>query len=220
MAYLVYKHTCPNGKVYIGITSQSAKERWRNNGLGYKKNKHFFNAILKYGWDNIKHEIIFDKLAKEKACKKEIELIAFYKSNQREYGYNSAIGGEINKGFNRTSETKEKLRLANLGKPMSEEIKRKISAANKGKSKPAGFGERIKEIEQSKAENILQVDFSGNIVFVYPSIQEASRKTSVPATKICAVCKGKRKYAKGYIWLYEKDKDLINERVNKIKGCA
>ena len=33
--YSVYKHTFPNGKVYIGITKQNPLKRWRN-GTGYK----------------------------------------------------------------------------------------------------------------------------------------------------------------------------------------
>ena len=91
--YCVYKHTTPNNKVYIGITSKNPLERW-NNGHGYASNKHFTNAIMKYGWDNIQHEILFEGLTKEEACQKEIELIAFYKSNNCEFGYNRSSGGE------------------------------------------------------------------------------------------------------------------------------
>ena len=54
MAYTVYKHTSPSGKVYIGVTSLRPKERW-SGGAGYVKNKHFYRAIKKYGWENIKH---------------------------------------------------------------------------------------------------------------------------------------------------------------------
>ena len=55
--YIVYKHTTPNEKVYIGITKRKPEERWQE-GRGYKCNHHFTNAIRKYGWDNIEHEII------------------------------------------------------------------------------------------------------------------------------------------------------------------
>lgn len=91
--YCVYKHTAPNGKVYIGITCQNPLIRWAN-GLGYSRNGYFTNAIVKYGWDNIKHEILFDGLTKEDACQKEIELIAHYKSNIADFGYNLSSGGE------------------------------------------------------------------------------------------------------------------------------
>ena len=61
--YIVYKHTTPNNKIYIGITKHDPKYRWLNNGRGYKEQSTFFNAILKYGWINIKHEILYNDIA-------------------------------------------------------------------------------------------------------------------------------------------------------------
>lgn len=55
--YTVYKHTTPSGKVYIGATGQNPKHRW-NNGKGYMHNRRFCDAIRKYGWGNIEHEVI------------------------------------------------------------------------------------------------------------------------------------------------------------------
>lgn len=63
MAYTVYCHTFPNGKKYIGITGQSVSRRWRN-GEGYE-GQPVYNAILKFRWENIKHEILFENLSKE-----------------------------------------------------------------------------------------------------------------------------------------------------------
>ena len=85
-------HICPNNKKYIGITCQEPEKRWIN-GKGYKTNDYFFRAIKKYSWRNIQHKILYEHLTKEEAEQKEIELIAFYKSNQREYGYNVESGG-------------------------------------------------------------------------------------------------------------------------------
>ena len=77
MNYSVYKHTCPSGKVYIGITMQKPEIRW-NKGLGYKKQDYFYKAILKYGWDNIKHEVLYKGLSKAEAENMEIKLIKEY----------------------------------------------------------------------------------------------------------------------------------------------
>ena len=33
--YIVYKHTAPNGKVYIGITKKAPNDRWAS-GFGYE----------------------------------------------------------------------------------------------------------------------------------------------------------------------------------------
>lgn len=142
--YYVYKHIFPNKKIYIGITYQQPEKRW-NYGHGYD-NTVVGNAIKKYGWKNVKHEILFENLTKEEAEQKEIELIALYKSNQGEYGYNIANGGNHYGKF--SEEAKQKISEANKGekngmygkpawnkgKPNSLETRKKISAANKGKT--------------------------------------------------------------------------------------
>lgn len=92
--YTVYKHTCPNGKVYIGLTSLPPEQRW-NKGRGYSRNYHFFNAIIKYGWDNIEHSILHSNLTATDAQNIEAQLIAQYHSDNPQYGYNHTVGGEI-----------------------------------------------------------------------------------------------------------------------------
>lgn len=112
--YKVYKHTTPSNKVYIGITSQSVERRWRANGEGYKDSPVFYNAIKKHGWDNIKHEVLFDGLTYAEAEMMEIKLISQYRSCERNYGYNMESGGVS-------------------GKKLSKETKKKLSEINKAK---------------------------------------------------------------------------------------
>lgn len=90
--YYVYKHTVPNGKVYIGVTKQNPNRRWRN-GHGYKDSVLFFNAIIKYGWINISHEILKEGLSSEDAYALEKYYISFFKSNDKNFGYNITSGG-------------------------------------------------------------------------------------------------------------------------------
>ena len=92
--YIVYKHTSPSGKIYIGITETKGEKRWKS-GQGYKNNDHFYNAIKKYGWKNFKHEILFKNLTQEEAIEKEIELIKYYHSDDRNKGYNVSPGGSL-----------------------------------------------------------------------------------------------------------------------------
>lgn len=73
MNYCVYLHTSPTNKYYVGITKQNPLKRWAN-GRGYCKNKHFYKAILKYGWDNFKHEIVFSGITKDEAIQYEKEI--------------------------------------------------------------------------------------------------------------------------------------------------
>lgn len=92
--YIVYRHISPSNKVYIGITSKSAKVRWKN---GYQRHQPlFWNAILKYGWDNFKHEVIFKDLTEKEAKLIEIDLIYYYKKIGK--SYNITDGGDGTKG--------------------------------------------------------------------------------------------------------------------------
>ena len=97
-SYCLYMHTFPNNKKYIGITKQKTSKRW-SNGKHYKS-QVVGRAIQKYGWDNIKHEILFSNLTKEQAMEYEQNLIKKYKTNQKKYGYNKSIGGEIGRKDN------------------------------------------------------------------------------------------------------------------------
>ena len=227
--YSVYKHTTPSGKVYIGITKQKPVKRWLH-GQGYAKQNYFFNAILKYGWDNITHEVLFTGLTKEQAEKKEVELISKYKSNQRAFGYNIEKGGNANKV---SDETKEKLRKANIGKHHNEETRKKLSLLeserwkndeyrrnqiekrqgkepwNKGKITPLEARQKQRDAKLGKyvgakhwnAKSVINLD-TGE---VFESIGLASKSLGVKnGSKIVLVCKGKRKTAHGYRWAYYK----------------
>lgn len=139
MSYWVYIHTCPNGKKYVGVTGRNPEFRWKE-GQGYKTNKHFYQAILKYGWNNIAHEV-FEVSSQEEMYRKEVELISFFHSNDPNFGYNNSAGGEYSHlGCRCSEETKEKISKVkkgrptwNKGKKMSEEYCRIMSESRKGK---------------------------------------------------------------------------------------
>ena len=147
--YCAYKHTCPNRKVYIGITCQKPERRW-NNGYGYLHNKHFYSAIKKYGWENIRHEIIYENLTQKEAFKKEIELISKYQSNNSKYGYNKSIGGDKNNYGRITSiETKNKISKTLMGHYVSDETRLKMSVADKGRTS-SRKGKHLNEATKEK----------------------------------------------------------------------
>lgn len=207
--YSVYKHTCPNGKVYIGMTCQKPEKRW-NYGKSYKENKYFNNAINKYGWKNIKHEILATNLTKEEAEELEIYFInKKYKSNNMKYGYNIEYGGCHN---GKTSEiTRKRISEANKGKhnsPKTEfkkghitiitgEIKQKISEKNKGKHASVRT-EFKKGHKPLNARKVLCIESD----VVYDTIKKASEDTNVMACHISQVCNGKRKSAGKLHWKF------------------
>lgn len=224
--YKVYKHTCPNGKVYIGITMNSLERRWQG-GSGYRKHMYFYRAIKKYGWDNIEHKILFENLTKEQAEQKEIELIAQYKSNKNEYGYNIANGGNSKgktaeetkqkisdtlKGHHVTEETKRKMsekaklrvgeKSPNFGVKMSEEQKKKISEKLKGMKLSKERIERMIGIHSGDkhplARKIICVDTNE----IFPYMKAAATKYNIQLPNLVKCCKGERKKAGGFSWKY------------------
>lgn len=222
----VYKHTTPVGKIYIGITHQKPELRWLC-GHGYKSNKHFYNAIMCYGWKNISHEIVADGLDREQAETLERELILKYKSYDRTYGYNKALGGHVlsdesrrkisetrkarqipswNQGKHHSEYTKAKISEAHKGihYSMSEEGKRHISESKRGDKNP-NYGKPMKE-ETKKAliamheRPVVQIKEDSEIIF--RSAKEAGIETGVASCNIVRVCKGERATAGGYVWRY------------------
>ncbi len=220
MSYSVYKHTTPSGKVYIGITSKPVEERWLN-GRGYARNEHFWNAIKKYGWENIEHHVLATGLSKEEASEVEKMYIALYRSHEIKHGYNLTEGGET--GIVHTMESRRKLSESrkgqryNIGVPFAEERKRHLSenhADVRGEKNPM-YGKKwtSEEIairqshrtykygsENPSAKPILQLDMDGNIIKRWGSIVEASQLYCKTCIKDCL--RGKYKQHKGYQWRY------------------
>lgn len=104
--YKVYRHVSPSGKIYVGITRTELSKRW-SSGTGYKLQKVFYNAIKKYGWENFKHELLFDNLNEISAKCIEIDLIYYYK--RLGISYNITDGGESKSGYVVSEETKKKI---------------------------------------------------------------------------------------------------------------
>ena len=227
-SYCVYKHTCSNGKAYIGITCTGTKKRWRG-GRGYAKDSHFGYAIKKYGWDNIKHEVLHDGLDEQTAKKLEVELIAYYQTQDAEHGYNMTVGGDGATGYHHTEENKKKhsnillgntfaegyrhteeakrkmsesRRGRNLGRKFSEETKRKISEATMGR----GLGRKANYEIKAKiaaANNKPVIMFLDNEeVAQYKSAKDAALNVGVDLSGIARVCRGMQKTAGGFTWRY------------------
>ena len=157
MNYSVYKLTAPNGKVYIGITSRDPKIRW-NSGNGYKYNKHFYDAIQKYGWKNIKKDVLYSGISQEDAYRLEIELISKYRSNDREFGYNKSSGGESSvRGlhWHQSKETIEKKSQKMRGRKLTQEQRKKLSESLKGHASP-NKGKHLSEEAKTKISNALK----------------------------------------------------------------
>lgn len=218
--YIVYMHEHrESGKKYIGITGMKPEHRW-NNGKGYTSG-YFRNAIDKHGWDAFRHEILYTKLTKEEACKLEQELIAKYRSNDPEFGYNCSVGGEMSALGCRWSlgeDTKSKMRKpkseehrkhiseARKGmqcKPLSEEHKRKISESEKGRKLTEEHKAKLSGANNSNSKKVGAYDpVTGKCFAVWDSTGRAAKELGISQQNISACCCGKRKTTGGFLWGY------------------
>jgi len=89
---VIYKAEFPNKKVYIGKTKNfEIRKNKHYYSIRYNKKTKMIRAIIKYGFENINWEIIFETQDETLLNNKEIELIKEYDSIKN--GYNTAIGG-------------------------------------------------------------------------------------------------------------------------------
>lgn len=222
--YVVYMHEHrESGKKYIGITGMKPEHRW-NNGKGYTSG-YFRNAIEKHGWDAFRHEILYTRLTKEEACSLEQELIAKYRTNDPEYGYNSSVGGEMSALGSRwylSEETKRKMRKpkseehrkrisearkgegnAMYGKTLSEEHRKKISESEKGRRLTEEHKAKISGANNYNSKKVGQYDIdSGKLYVIWDCASQAAKELNISQQNINACCLHKRKTAGGFIWAY------------------
>ena len=221
--YYVYKHTCPNKKVYIGITGCTPEFRWQG-VYGYKENGKFFKDILYYGWSNIKHEILAEGLTKEEALNMESAQISLHNSMLPQYGYNQTCTdmSAHNRPVNQYSTNGTFISTYNSVKSAAKAVNTTPSLISKacydnhvargylwkfaedksGLIIPNNLSRRIHKPHRSRTDiqgkRIAQYSKDGSLICTYNSVKEAHEKTGVNLGDICSCCKG-QKGSKGRI---------------------
>lgn len=179
--YYVYKHTFPNGKVYIGQTCQIPEKRW-DKGRKYKTQIYVWRAIQKYGWENIKHDILEENLSQEQANKLEdYYIVKIYKSNNKKYGYNLDRGGRVNCHGLIESNEKRKISVIIDGIKYNSlhEASRKLNINRQKVKSIAGIGKYVKD------KLCYSIEING---IKYKSLREATRKLGYSRSKIKKLC--------------------------------
>ena len=131
----LYQLSFPNGKSYIGITSNTAQERFKQHCRvsSSKKKYAVHTAIHKYGKENVVVTVLATTDNWELLCLAEIEAIEKYQSFGKK-GYNLTLGGDgkLTVGiYGKDRVIRDKSYMAEYGKAYCDANKDRISARNK-----------------------------------------------------------------------------------------
>lgn len=238
--YSVYKHRHKDsGKCYIGITSKTPPSlRWGEYGRNYRTQPVFFKAILRYGWDNFDHDILFEGLTKQEAFEKEVELIAKYKSNEDEFGFNVYDGGNDSVWTKNSQPVFQYDADGNFiarykscneaAKELSIAVANISSCCHKENNQVSAKGFLFiyekdvtdKEIQNmidrynhkfNYSRNVDQYDLEGNFIKSFNSAKIASEEIGVSVGSISDCCRGDCMTCKGYIFIYHQK--YMNRRI-------
>ena len=197
---IIYLVTFPNGKMYIGQTTKDLEHRKSRHksevNLGSKYSFHM--AINKYGFENLKWEMIDTAFNQEELNDKERYYIRKYRTYTRyknSNGYNRTLGGEGVRGLVHSNESIKKMSDAMKGKYIGSKnpSARKIVCLNTGE--------------------------------IFKTMKEAAETYDCPYSHITSCCTGTRlscgvdDRGNKLVWMYyEEYKKLTKEEIiEKIK---
>lgn len=225
--YSVYRLSTPDGKSYIGQTQQEPEKRW-GSGTFYKNNADLTDAIQKFGWTNVRHEILESGLTREEAYESEKKYIDLFDSMNPEKGYNKLHGEQHRPVYCfETGETFSSIHDAARSTGLKRHM---IKAACIGEIAATGKRHWCFADEKESAiidwnrktapdnKPVVNLD-TGEI---YSSCGEAGKAVGVHPMGIRGVClhQKHRKYAAGFRWAflenYESDKLVQSEKRTKV----
>lgn len=196
--YCVYIHINKiNGKKYIGQTiyGDNPNFRWKN-GAAYQTQKYFWRAIQKYGWDGFDHEVVASNLTKEEANNFEILLIEKFNTTNSQFGYNITLGGG-----------------GALGRHPTEEQINKQKEAMRRYYDDEKYIQNMRDVAPKRI--VHQFTLSGEFIATYISAMEAQRQTGIHNGDISKCAFGRTTHTGNYIFLFDEDRDKINQRIEK-----
>lgn len=172
MVYEVYKiQNSVNNKIYIGITNQGYKNRYRHHLSESRGGSTFIlhNAIRKYGSDKFSVTLLETVDSIDSLKEREKFWISALDSTNRDKGYNMTEGGDGTFGRLHSDITKDKIREKALGRtnPKSNPVKITNLLTNEIKEYSSMWhasiglnrnGCYIRDHRESKKSNIFTID--------------------------------------------------------------
>lgn len=237
--YVIYKASNKiNGKMYIGKT-YNLEKRKREHFRDIDNELPFHRALKKYGIKNFTWEVIDIAENDIKAREKETSWIKKLNTcihARNSNGYNITLGGEGGVSWN----SRPVVQFTFRGEYVNEYLSSAHADVASGLYRGAVFraaqncgtacgyqwrfrdswtGGDIEPYERPisiKRKKIIQMNLDGQILNVYDSIKDASRKTNIARSNISSCLTGRVHRAGGFQWIYEEQYNPRNDY--KFKG--
>lgn len=204
MGYIYKITNTINNKIYIGQTTRTVEDRWKQHVLDSKrsdKQTYLYKAFNKYGIDNFIIEEIIEAPQDELD---DLEIYYINKYDSYNNGYNMNLGGSSHRQYNADfiyrlwDEGKSKLEIIEITGISSHQFW-EIMKSHKNYSR----AESLKRSTRQFQKAVEQYDLNNNYIQTFPSIKQAAKETMSEATNIVKVLKGKMRQTNGYIWKYK-----------------
>jgi len=193
MQGFIYKLTAPNGKIYVGQTTNLPKRMAQYSWAGCRGQSYLYSAIVKYGWDNFTNEVIGVGYSQSELDLLEIQAIKDLRSTDHAVGYNIACGGgTVMTGRKHTAESRAKMSRAASNRTAEHKAKIGFASSNRSPASKAKFSAtmlgRYKGALHRGARQVICITTG----VTYGCIVDAALATGASRAHISSCCKGLR----------------------------
>ena len=198
-----------NGKIYIGKTVNTIRERWLEHVEEANKgdNSLLHKAIRKYGENGFYVDFI-EQCSNDELNIKEIYYIALFQSHMGQYGYNMTLGGE---GAMKYSD-KDILDLWATGLRACE-IAERLGATQGTICQRLKFlvedGASRKRYFDSRKKSVIQYSLDGEPIRIWECGKYAETTLGLSTGQVSKCCNYKAVMAGGYLWKFANDETPI-----------
>ena len=214
----IYKITNDiNNKSYIGLTTTTVKQRWSKHIRNYKTVDYtLYKAMRKHGAEHFSVQTI-EQCDNECLNERERYYIDLYDTYRN--GYNETRGGEGNTLYDRN----EIYALWDDGYSVGSIAEQVGSVRSSVYSVLLDYdnyslNESLRRRNERLNKKVCQFNLNGELLRTFNSIKEADLFIQASRGAISCCCNGVpgHKTVKGYLWLWEDDKQKINELVKSL----
>lgn len=178
---IIYKYTSPDGKIYIGQTTNERHRRGSFFLYRHYGGAKFDRAREEFGPENFVYERLHINIYADKESARldldKLETYYIQKYDSFNNGYNSSLGNGVH-------------------------LLPKVSREYKDCSAPPVRYPKCEQGAKKQYKPVAQYDLEGNYIASYKSLSEASRCTGIYHSNISNCCKGKSHRVRNFVFKF------------------